>query len=142
MLSIKALGKLTARSASTLDRNSKARVIEKLIKSRLAHFSASSNKFDSYASADISKAKIIAEQESKAKRDQDKRELERAIEEGEVEDVVPEVFREHRHKYSTKPADLDAYKRQLMYRCGHIGTKELEIILSDWLKLNMHTLSY
>ena len=29
-----------------------------------------------------------------------------------------------------------------MYRSSHIGTKELEIILSDWLKLNQDNLSY
>ncbi len=57
-------------------------------------------------------------------------------------DVVPEVYREHRHTYSTKPTDIDAYRRQLFYRCSHIGTKELEIILGDWLKLNMQSLSY
>ena len=57
-------------------------------------------------------------------------------------DEVPEVFREFRHKYSTKPTDIDAYRRQLMYRCGHIGTKELEIVLRDWLKLNQNKMSY
>ena len=29
-----------------------------------------------------------------------------------------------------------------MYRSKHIGTKELEIILSDWLTLNKHKLTY
>ena len=29
-----------------------------------------------------------------------------------------------------------------MYRCGHIGTKELEIVLRDWLKLNQDRMSY
>lgn len=29
-----------------------------------------------------------------------------------------------------------------MYRSLHIGTKELEIVLSDWLKLNGKNLSY
>ena len=29
-----------------------------------------------------------------------------------------------------------------MYRCKHIGTKELEILLSDWLILNQNKLSY
>ena len=57
-------------------------------------------------------------------------------------DEVPEVFREHRHKYSAKPIEIDAYKRQLFDRCTHIGTKELEIVLGDWLKLNMHKLNY
>ena len=29
----------------------------------------------------------------------------------EEKDVVPEIYREHRHKFSTKPTDLAAYKR-------------------------------
>ncbi len=29
-----------------------------------------------------------------------------------------------------------------MYRATHIGTKELEIILGDWLSLNIEKLSY
>ena len=28
------------------------------------------------------------------------------------------------------------YRKQLMYRCGHFGAKECEIILKDWLTLN------
>ena len=60
----------------------------------------------------------------------------------EAQDVVPEIYREHRHKFSQQPEDLDAYKRQVMYRCAHIGTKELEIVLRDWLLLNQHKLSY
>merc|ERR1712210_92526 len=55
---------------------------------------------------------------------------------------VPEVFREHRHSYSAKPSDIGAYRRQIMYRCGHIGTKELEIVLRDWLALNAHNMTY
>ena len=48
---------------------------------------------------------------------------------------VPGVFREFRHQYSAKPTDRDAYLRQITYRCGHLGTKELEIIFRDWLTL-------
>mgnify|MGYP001948625883 CR=1 FL=1 len=55
---------------------------------------------------------------------------------------VPDVFREHRHQYSQKPEDINAYRRQLAYRCGHIGTKELEIVLSDYLTLNSQKMSY
>ena len=55
---------------------------------------------------------------------------------------VPEVFREHRHAYSDKPKDITAYRKQIMYRCGHIGTKELEIVLRDWLELNSGNMSY
>ena len=58
------------------------------------------------------------------------------------EDVVPEIYREHRHKYSQKPEDRDAYFRQIMYRSKHIGTKELEIVLSDWLTLFGKELPY
>tara|TARA_B110000285_G_C14685552_1_gene406678 strand:+ start:169 stop:561 length:393 start_codon:yes stop_codon:yes gene_type:complete len=58
------------------------------------------------------------------------------------DDIVPEIYREHRHRFSKQPEDLEAYKRQVMYRSSHIGTKELEIILSDWLKINQDSLSY
>lgn len=55
---------------------------------------------------------------------------------------VPGVFREHRHSYSTKPETRDAYLRQITYRCGHFGTKELEIIFRDWLTLYGADLTY
>ena len=55
---------------------------------------------------------------------------------------VPEVFREQRHKYNGKPADISAYRRQIKYRCGHIGTKELEIVLRDWLDLHAEGMTY
>ena len=58
------------------------------------------------------------------------------------DDEVPEIFREHRHTVSSKPTDLDAFKRQVYYRCRHIGTKELEIVIGDWLQLNMQGLQY
>ena len=29
-----------------------------------------------------------------------------------------------------------------MYRAAHIGTKELEIVLADWLSMNMDNMSY
>ena len=54
---------------------------------------------------------------------------------------VPGGFREHRHTYSKMPDDIDAYRRQLAYRCGHIGTKELEIVLRDYLTLYMHKMT-
>ena len=60
----------------------------------------------------------------------------------EAGDIVPEIYREHRHKYSQRPADINAFKRQIMYRASHIGTKELEILLRDWLLLNQDNLSY
>ena len=55
---------------------------------------------------------------------------------------VPEVFRAHRHTYSARPEDANAYRKQILYRCGHIGTKELEIILRDYLTLNAETMTY
>ncbi len=29
-----------------------------------------------------------------------------------------------------------------MYRASHIGTKELEIVLADWLSMNMDQMTY
>ena len=55
---------------------------------------------------------------------------------------MPEVFREHRHAYSERPTDPAAYRKQIMYRCGHIGTKELEIVLRDYLTLNAESMTY
>ena len=55
---------------------------------------------------------------------------------------VPEVFRQHRSTFSDKPDDVNAYRKQIMYRCGHIGTKELEIVLRDWLELNASGMTY
>ena len=53
---------------------------------------------------------------------------------------MPDVFRAHRHTYSARPEDAVAYRKQIMYRCGHIGTKELEIVLRDYLTLNAETM--
>ena len=55
---------------------------------------------------------------------------------------VPEVFRENRHKFSQKPQDRDAFLRQITYRSGYIGTKEIEIILRDYLNLYGKQMSY
>ncbi len=55
---------------------------------------------------------------------------------------TPEVFREYRHKYSSKPTDIAAYRRQIIFRCGNIGTKELEIVLRDYLTLHAEKMSY
>ena len=60
----------------------------------------------------------------------------------EEQDIVPEIYREHRHRFSQQPDDLDAYKRQVMYRSTHIGTKELEIILRDYLKIHQSKMTY
>ena len=55
---------------------------------------------------------------------------------------TPDVFREHRHRYSEKPKDLAAYRRQITFRCGNIGTKELEIVLRDYLTINSGKMTY
>ena len=52
------------------------------------------------------------------------------------------MFREHRATYSAKPQDISAYRKQIKYRCGHIGTKELEIVLRDFLTLNAEKMTY
>merc|ERR1712046_76049 len=58
------------------------------------------------------------------------------------DDEVPSIFRQHRHAFSSKPTDRDAFLRQIKYRSGHIGTKELEILLMDWLTLNGDEMTY
>ena len=55
---------------------------------------------------------------------------------------TPDVFREHRHQYSKKPTDIAAYRRQITFRCGNIGTKELEIVLRDYLTIYSAKMSY
>ena len=55
---------------------------------------------------------------------------------------VPEVFKEYRSNFSQQPADIGDFRKMLMYRCGRYGTKEIEIILTDWFKDNGLALSY
>ena len=85
---------------------------------------------------------IREEQANRAPQQGEIRFVENILYDSEEEDVVPEIYREHRHRFSKQPDDIDAYKRQIMYRSSHIGTKELEIVLSDWLTLNQHKMSY
>ena len=54
--------------------------------------------------------------------------------EGDDEWTVPEAYRMLRGEFDVTPDDLESFRKQLMYRCGRFGTKELEIILSDWFK--------
>ena len=56
--------------------------------------------------------------------------------------AVPDVYREYRARFSQKPTDLNAYRRQVMFRCSHIGTKELEILLRDYLLINQDKMTY
>ena len=51
------------------------------------------------------------------------------------DDRVDQTFRELRHDYSSKPMEASDYLKQIRYRCGHIGTKELEIVFRDYLEL-------
>ena len=53
-----------------------------------------------------------------------------------------EVFLEFRHLYSQNPDDVNAYKRQVFYRCEHIGTNELEVFLMDYLTLHQDAMGY
>ena len=55
---------------------------------------------------------------------------------------VPGVFRQHRHAYSAKPTEVGAYRRQITYRVGHIGTKELEIVLRDYVTMYGDKMTY
>ena len=55
---------------------------------------------------------------------------------------VPEAYRFVRDHYSDKPKDIGSFRKQLMYRCGRFGTKEIEIVLTDWFKANGAGLSY
>ena len=55
---------------------------------------------------------------------------------------VPEAYRKHRDEYDERPEDLESFRKQLMYRCGRFGTKEIEIILTDWFKEHAAGLSY
>ena len=56
--------------------------------------------------------------------------------------TVPEVYRLHRDSYDERPKEIGTFRKQLMYRCGRYGTKEIEIILTDWFKEHGAGLSY
>ena len=47
---------------------------------------------------------------------------------------VPEAYRMCRDEFDSNPEDLESFRKKLMYRCGRFGTKEIEIILTDWFK--------
>ncbi len=48
---------------------------------------------------------------------------------------TPDVFKDHRHKYS-KPTEIEAYRRQIQYRCSSLVPQVLEIVISDYLKIH------
>ena len=58
------------------------------------------------------------------------------------DDRVDQTFREQRHNYSSKPTVAADYLKQIKYRTGHIGTKELEIVFRDYLELFGGDMSY
>ncbi len=55
---------------------------------------------------------------------------------------VPEIFRLHRHEYGNRPEEIGAFRRQVIYRCRHCGTRELELLLGDWLDMNAEGMTY
>jgi len=42
----------------------------------------------------------------------------------------------------TLPADTDALRRVIMYRCLHVGMVEAEILLRDWAQLHLPTMTH
>ena len=43
---------------------------------------------------------------------------------------------------SPRPPTVDGFKKQVMFRCKHLGIKELEIIIGDWLELNIDKMEF
>lgn len=41
-----------------------------------------------------------------------------------------------------KPANVEAYRKMIIYRCNNMGMKELDISLGTWAKTNADKLSY
>ena len=44
--------------------------------------------------------------------------------------------------WSPRPKDLESFKKQTLFRWKHLGMKELEIIIGDWLDLNIEKMNY
>jgi succinate dehydrogenase flavin-adding protein (antitoxin of CptAB toxin-antitoxin module) len=42
----------------------------------------------------------------------------------------------------TLPADPEAMRRVIMYRCTHVGMLEAEILLRDWAQTHLPTMSH
>ena len=57
------------------------------------------------------KSAISQEQASRAPQQGEIRFLDNIQFDEEQDDIVPEIYREHRHRFSKQPEDLDAYKR-------------------------------
>ena len=43
---------------------------------------------------------------------------------------------------SPRPKDLEGFRKQTLYRWNHLGMKELEILIGDWLDRNIYHMDY
>ena len=60
-----------------------------------------------------------------------------------VKGDIPNSVKAHRQMLGhKKPADIEAYRRQLLYHCRNIGTQVLEIVLRDYLTLHGPNMTY
>ena len=56
---------------------------------------------------------------------------------------IPDVYAQYRSQFQQPlPQSLTAYRKQLMYRVGHIGTKELELVMSQYLDQEAYGWTY
>jgi succinate dehydrogenase flavin-adding protein (antitoxin of CptAB toxin-antitoxin module) len=55
---------------------------------------------------------------------------------------MPDSFRGLKNNNSSKPKELENYKKQIMHKSKYIGITELEILLTDFLKQNMSAMTY
>jgi succinate dehydrogenase flavin-adding protein (antitoxin of CptAB toxin-antitoxin module) len=55
---------------------------------------------------------------------------------------MDDTFAQNRDKLSSSPKDINTYKKLIMHRSKFIGTSELEVLLTDWLKLSMSEMTY
>mmetsp|Transcript_11819 Transcript_11819/g.13420 ORF Transcript_11819/g.13420 Transcript_11819/m.13420 type:complete len:111 (-) Transcript_11819:126-458(-) len=51
-------------------------------------------------------------------------------------------LRQANYVCNPRPADLDGFRKQTLYRCRHLGMKELEIIIGDWVEMNLDKMDY
>ena len=54
---------------------------------------------------------------------------------------VPEVQKNYAHLFQ-KPADLNGLRRKIAYRCSQIGTKEIEIVLRDYMSQHAQQMTF
>ena len=41
-----------------------------------------------------------------------------------------------------RPSEVEAFRRQTLFRWKHLGIKELEIIIGDWVEMNIDKMSF